>query len=169
MNKVVLLGRLTKEPEVKMTASQVSFCNFTIAVDRRFKDNNGQRQADFISCVAWRQTAQFIGNYFHKGSKILVGGSIQSRSYDDANGQKRYVTEVVVDEVDFADSTRADGQVGYSAVPTAPAAPTAPIAPAAPTAPTAPVAPMAPIAPVDMGMSDAFGPADSDDNLPFEI
>ncbi|MCQ2533933.1 MAG: single-stranded DNA-binding protein [Clostridia bacterium] len=168
MNKVVLLGRLTKDPEVKMTASQTSFCNFTIAVDRRFKDANGQRQADFISCVAWRQTAQFIGNYFRKGSKILVGGSIQSRSYDDANGQKRYVTEVVVDEVDFADSGRAEGQanVGYS-VPQAPVS----YAPAAPTAPTAPVAPTAPMSsiPVDPSMNDGFGPADADDVLPFEI
>ncbi|MCQ2482031.1 MAG: single-stranded DNA-binding protein [Clostridia bacterium] len=172
MNKVILLGRLTKEPEVKMTASQVSFCNFTIAVDRRFKDTNGQRQADFISCVAWRQTAQFIGSYFHKGSKILVGGSIQSRSYDDANGQKRYVTEVVVDEVDFADSGRNDGQAvpnGYGSVPTAPQASySAPAAPVAPTAPAAPTAPMNSI-PVDPSMNDGFGPADSDDTLPFEI
>lgn len=173
MNKVVLLGRLTKDPEVKMTASQTSFCNFTIAVDRRFKDANGQRQADFISCVAWRQTAQFIGNYFRKGSKILVGGSIQSRSYDDANGQKRYVTEVVVDEVDFADSGRGEGQNfggGYNAAPVAPNsyAPAAPAAPMAPTAPVAPTAPMSSI-PVDPSMNDGFGPADADDVLPFEI
>lgn len=168
MNKVVLLGRLTKDPEVKMTASQTSFCNFTIAVDRRFKDANGQRQADFISCVAWRQTAQFIGNYFRKGSKILVGGSIQSRSYDDANGQKRYVTEVVVDEVDFADSGRSEGQGnGAYAAPQAPAS-YAPSAPMAPTAPVAPTAPMSSI-PVDPSMNDGFGPADADDVLPFEI
>ncbi|HPG64303.1 MAG TPA: single-stranded DNA-binding protein [Saccharofermentans sp.] len=101
MNKVILIGRLTKDPEVKNTSSQVQFCNFTIAVDRRFKDANGQRQADFINCVAWRQTASFIGSYFRKGSKVAVVGSLQSRSYDDQSGQKRYVTEVVVDEVEF--------------------------------------------------------------------
>lgn len=104
MNKVILIGRLTKDPEVKNTSSQVQFCNFTIAVDRRFKDANGQRQADFINCVAWRQTAAFIGSYFRKGSKVAVVGSLQSRSYDDQSGQKRYVTEVVVDEVEFMDS-----------------------------------------------------------------
>ena len=104
MNKVILIGRLTKDPEVKNTSSQVQFCNFTIAVDRRFKDANGQRQADFINCVAWRQTASFIGSYFRKGSKVAVVGSLQSRSYDDQSGQKRYVTEVVVDEVEFMDS-----------------------------------------------------------------
>ena len=104
MNKVILIGRLTKDPEVKNTSSQVQFCNFTIAVDRRFKDANGQRQADFINCVAWRQTASFIGSYFRKGSKVAVVGSLQSRSYDDQSGQKRYVTEVVVDEIEFMDS-----------------------------------------------------------------
>jgi len=104
MNKVIFIGRLTKDPEVKNTSSQVQFCNFTIAVDRRFKDANGQRQADFINCVAWRQTAAFIGSYFRKGSKVAVVGSLQSRSYDDQSGQKRYVTEVVVDEVEFMDS-----------------------------------------------------------------
>ena len=104
MNKVILIGRLTKDPEVKNTSSQVLFCNFTIAVDRRFKDNNGQRQADFINCVAWRQTASFIGSYFRKGSKVAVVGSLQSRSYEDQSGQKRYVTEVVVDEIEFMDS-----------------------------------------------------------------
>lgn len=106
MNKVILIGRLTKDPEVKNTSSQVQFCNFTIAVDRRFKDANGQRQADFINCVAWRQTAAFIGSYFRKGSKVAVVGSLQSRSYDDQSGQKRYVTEVVVDEVEFMDSKK---------------------------------------------------------------
>ncbi|MBR6959395.1 MAG: single-stranded DNA-binding protein, partial [Clostridiales bacterium] len=89
MNKVVLVGRLTKDPEAKMTSSQVPFVNFTVAVDRRFKDSNGQRQADFINCVAWRQTASFISNYFHKGSRIGVIGSLQTRSYDGNDGQKR--------------------------------------------------------------------------------
>ena len=109
MNKVILIGRLTKDPEVKNTASQVTVCRFTLAVDRKFKDQNGQRQADFISCVAWRQTANFISSYFHKGSRIAVVGSIQTRSYEDQSGQKRYVTDVVVDEAEFVDSASNNG------------------------------------------------------------
>lgn len=105
MNKVELVGRLTKDPEIKMTSNQTKFCQFTLAVDRRFKDQNGQRQADFINCLAWRQTAEFIAKYFKKGNRIGVVGSIQTRSYDDQNGQKRFITEVVVDEAEFVEST----------------------------------------------------------------
>ena len=164
MNKVILIGRLTKDPEVKSTSSQTALCNFTIAVDRRFKDANGQRQADFISCVAWRTTASFIGSYFHKGSKIGIVGSIQSRSYDDNNGQKRYVTEVVVDEAEFVESSAASGQGqrpqgnGNGAVPPPP--------PQGSVAASAPVAPKTSIAPsMD---DDAFGD-DGDLGLPFEF
>ena len=105
MNKVILMGRLTKEPEVKNTANGTAVAKFTLAVDRRFKDANGQKQTDFISCLAWRQTATFISSYFHKGSKIAITGSIQTRSYDDKDGKKVYVTEVVVDEAEFAESS----------------------------------------------------------------
>jgi single-strand DNA-binding protein len=105
MNKVQLIGRLTKDPEIKMTSNQTKFCQFTLAVDRRFKDANGQRQADFISCLAWRQTAEFIAKYFKKGNRIGVVGNIQIRSYDDQNGQKRFVTEVVIDEAEFVESS----------------------------------------------------------------
>lgn len=105
MNKVELVGRLTKDVEIKLTSNQIQFCNFTIAVDRRFKDANGQRQADFINCVAWKQTAVFIQKYFCKGNRIGVVGSIQTRSYDDQNGQKRFITEVVVDEAEFVESS----------------------------------------------------------------
>jgi len=105
MNKVILIGRLTKEPEVKTTSSSISVCKFILAVDRSFKDANGQRQADFINCVAWRQTANFISSYFHKGSKIAVIGSIQTRNYDDKDGKKVYVTEIVVDEAEFVESS----------------------------------------------------------------
>ena len=104
MNKWCGIGRLTKEPEIKLTSNQTQFCNFTIAVDRRFKDANGQRQADFINCVAWKQTAVFIQKYFHKGNRIGVVGSIQTRSFDDQNGQKKFVTEVIVDEAEFVES-----------------------------------------------------------------
>lgn len=103
MNKVILIGRLVKDPEVKTTQSQVAFCGFTIAVDRKFK-TNGEKASDFIACVAWRQQAELLGKYFKKGSRIAVVGNLQSRSYDDANGKKVYVTEVVVDEIEFIDS-----------------------------------------------------------------
>lgn len=108
MNKVTLIGRLTKEPELKLTAKQTAYCNFTLAVDRRFKDANGDKQSDFINCVAWKQTADFINKYFHKGSRIGVCGSIQTRSYEDKNGQKVFITEVVVDEAEFVESRAAE-------------------------------------------------------------
>jgi single-strand DNA-binding protein len=104
MNKAILIGRLTKEPELKLTANQKPYCNFTLAVDRKFKDAYGQRQADFINCVAWNATAQFISKYFHKGSKIAICGSIQTRTYD-KNGQKQYITEVFAEEAEFVEST----------------------------------------------------------------
>lgn len=104
MNKVQLVGRLTKDPDLKNTSNQVAFCQFTVAVDRRFKDNEGNRQADFINCVAWRQTAAFINQYFKKGSRIGVCGSIQTRTYETNEGQRVYVTEVVVDEAEFVES-----------------------------------------------------------------
>ncbi len=122
MNKVELVGRLTKDPEIKLTSNQTQFCNFTVAVDRRFKDQNGQRQADFINCVAWRQTAVFIQKYFRKGNRIGLVGSIQTRSYDDqASGQKRFITEVVVDEAEFVESSGAPGGDAYRSEPVAPA------------------------------------------------
>ena len=114
MNKVILVGRLVKDPEVKTTQSQIAFCGFTIAVDRKFKTASGERQADFISCVAWRQQAEFLGKYFQKGSRVAVVGNLQSRTYDDANGKKVYITEVVVDEIEFVDSKHEGTQVSGS-------------------------------------------------------
>lgn len=107
MNKCELIGRLTKDPELKLTSNQTAYCNFTIAVDRRFKDANGQRQADFINCVAWKQTATFIQKYFHKGNRIGIVGSIQTRQYEDQQGVKHFVTEVIVDEAEFVESQTA--------------------------------------------------------------
>jgi len=104
MNKVELVGRLTKEPEVKMTSNQTAYCNFTVAVDRKFKDKDGNRQADFVICVAWKQTATFIQKYFHKGSRIGLTGSIQTRTYEDNEGRTVFVTEVLVDDVEFVES-----------------------------------------------------------------
>ena len=103
MNKVILTGRLTKDIEVKTTANDKEYCSFTIAVDRKFKDADGNRQADFISCTAWNKTAEFLGKYFHKGSRIGICGSIQTRSYE-KDGQKVFVTEVLVEEAEFLDS-----------------------------------------------------------------
>jgi single-strand DNA-binding protein len=108
MNHVSLLGRLTKDPEVKQTAGGNSVCSFTIAVDRKYKKADGTRDADFISCVGWRQVADIIGQYFHKGSRIGITGSIQTRSYDGQNG-KVFITEVLVEEIEFIDK-RSDDQ-----------------------------------------------------------
>lgn len=107
MNKAILVGRLTADPERRTTPNGVSVCSFSVAVDRRFKDANGERKADFINCVAWRQTAEFICNYFAKGRMIGLVGSIQTRSWTDNEGKKRYATEVIVDEAYFTDSKSA--------------------------------------------------------------
>lgn len=102
-NKIILGGRLTADPELKTTQSGVSVTSFSIAVSRpRTKD--ADKQTDFIDCVAWRQTAEFITRWFHKGSSILLEGSLQVRSFEDKNGQKRRVTEVNVDGAFFVDS-----------------------------------------------------------------
>ena len=108
LNKVVLCGRLTADPELKQTQSGIAVVTFTLAVNRRFQsrtaDQAQAQQADFINVVAWRQTAEFISKYFKKGSALCVTGSLQSRSWTDHNNQKRYATEVVVDEAMFVDS-----------------------------------------------------------------
>ena len=104
LNKVVLIGNLTADPELKQTQSGISVVSFTIAINRRYAKGKPDREADYISIVAWRQSAEFVSRYFKKGKPILVCGSIQSRSYTDNQGNKRYVTEVVADEVGFVES-----------------------------------------------------------------
>ena len=101
MNKVVLMGRFTKDPELKATASGVSVVTFTLAVDRAYTPAGQERIADFIPCVAWRQTAEFVSKHFHKGRMIAVEGSLQSRNYEDKEGNKRTVYEVIADRVYF--------------------------------------------------------------------
>lgn len=118
MNKVVLIGRLTKDPELRTTASDIAVCSFTVAVDRKFK-SEGQPTADFINVIAWRQTAEFVSKYFNKGSKIALSGSIQTRSWEDKEGSKRYATEVVADGVEFcerkSDNPQYEGkEAGYN-------------------------------------------------------
>lgn len=97
INRVVLTGRLTRDPELKTTQSGLSVATFTLAVNRQFTDKNGNRGADFINCVIWKKSAENLCNFTSKGSLIGVDGRIQTRNYDDKNGQKVYVTEVVVD------------------------------------------------------------------------
>lgn len=100
MNKVVLIGRLTKEPELRKTPTDLSVCQFTIAVNREYSKNEEQ-QTDFINCVAWRNQADNLCKYQHKGNLIAVDGSIQVRTYDNDKGIKKYVTEVVANHIDF--------------------------------------------------------------------
>lgn len=109
MNKVILMGRLARDPELRQTPSGVSVARFSIAVNRRFSGKDGQQQADFISCTAWRQTGEFICRYFQKGSMIAVVGSIQTSSWDDKDGKRQYSTEVVVDEAYFTGSRAETG------------------------------------------------------------
>ena len=104
-NKVILGGRLTADPELKTTPSGISVTSFTVAVNRRFGGKNGEdAQADFFNVTAWRQTAEFITRYFRKASSICVVGSIQTRTWTDQNGQKRFATEIVADEAYFVDA-----------------------------------------------------------------
>ena len=112
MNKVILIGRLTKDPELRKTPTDVSVCQFTIAVNRPFQQQNGERQADFINCIAWRNQAENLAKYIKKGGQIAVEGSIQTRSYDDQNGVRRFATEVICNQITFLESKRTDS--GYS-------------------------------------------------------
>ena len=104
LNKAVLAGRLTADPELKTTANGTSVCGFVIAVNRRYKTADGQQEADFITCTAWRQTAEFIAKYFSKGSAICITGTIQTRSWEDKDGNTRRATDVVAEEAYFVDS-----------------------------------------------------------------
>jgi len=104
MNKVVLIGRLTRDPELRYTGSNTPVATFTLAVNRNFSNQQGEREADFINIVVWRKQAENVKNYLTQGSQVAIDGRIQTRNYDDQNGQKRYVTEVVADNVQFLDT-----------------------------------------------------------------
>lgn len=107
MNKVVLMGRLTRDPEVRYTQTNNTLvANFSLAVNRRFTREGDTQTADFINIIAWSKTGEFVSKYFKKGQQVAVIGRIQTRSWDDQSGQKRYATEVVAEEVYFADSKR---------------------------------------------------------------
>ena len=168
-NKVILGGRLTADPELRSTQNGVMFTSFSVAVNRRYSGANNEQQTDFINCIAWRQQAEFLSKYFRKGSSICVVGSIQTRSWTDQNGQKRYATDVAVDEIQFVDSkgenpaARQGGtSYGASAYGSTPAYGNAPAA--------------APYTPASYGGSSYAGAADNaprfeemsnEDDLPF--
>ncbi len=145
INNVVLMGRLVATPELRSTGTGVSVASFTIAVERAFAKAGEQRQADFIDCVAWRQTAEFITRYFQKGSMIAVTGNIQTRNYEDKNGNKRKAVEIVVDNASFCGSKAETGTQSYSS----------------------PVAPAAPAPSFASGVESDFEEITEDDDLPF--
>ena len=106
MNKVCLVGRLTAKPELRYTNSNVAYTRFTVAVNRTFSNSQGQREADFINVIVWRRAAENVANYLDKGSQVSIDGRIQTGSYTDKDGNKRYTTDVVADNVQFLDSKR---------------------------------------------------------------
>ena len=120
MNKAILIGNLANDPETRTTSSGIAQCTFRLAVQRRFANQQGVREADFLTIVCWRQTAELCSRYLSKGRKVAVEGSIQTRSYDAQDGTKRYVTEIVAENVEFL-SSREEGQRGGYDAPAAPA------------------------------------------------
>lgn len=108
MNKVILVGNLTKDPELITTNNGTSVARFTLAVQRKYTNEQGEKEADFINCVVWRNQADNLYKYCHKGDKIGVVGAIQTRSYDGQDGTKKYATEVVADEIEFINTKKAD-------------------------------------------------------------
>ncbi|MBQ8382035.1 MAG: single-stranded DNA-binding protein [Clostridia bacterium] len=179
-NKVILGGRLTADPELKTTQSGTSVTSFSVAINRKYTADGQQPQADFINVVAWQQRAEFVSRYFRKGSSICVTGSLQTRSYTDRDGQKRTVTEVVADEVNFVDSKSENGGGQYNGAPTQNRAPQPQYAPHGQTYPPAPAQPQGgyqqtayipqsyqqtPLPTSGTGYADA--PTPGDDDLPF--
>lgn len=150
INKAIIMGRLTRDPELRHTGSGTPVCSFTVAVDNGYGEN---RQADFINCVAWNKTAEFVSKYFTKGKMIIVIGRIATRTWEGQDGKKNYVTEVVANEVSFGESKR--NQDGGSYTPQSAPAGGASYAPQAPEFP-------------GNTADDAFTPLlDTDDDLPF--
>ena len=119
LNRIILMGRLTADPELRTTPSGVSVASFSIAVERNYQ-SNGERQTDFINCVAWRQTGEFISRFFQKGRMIAVEGSLQTRRYEDKTGAKRTAYDVVVDQAYFADSKSSQSDSNATPFPTEP-------------------------------------------------
>lgn len=121
LNKIMLMGRLTTDPELKQTPNGISVATFTVAVDRNYQPKGQDKQTDFIPCVAWRNTAEFVSKYFSKGRMIVVEGALETRKYEDKSGNKRTAFEVIVDQCYFGDSKPASG--GTMDAPLPPAEP----------------------------------------------
>ena len=118
LNHITIMGRLTRDPELRRTGSGIAVASFTVAVDRDFgKNENGEKETDFIDCVAWRQTGEFVSKYFTKGRMAVVSGRLQIRSWTDKDGNKRRTAEVVADNVYFGDSRREGDNGGSFAAP----------------------------------------------------
>lgn len=151
INKAILMGRLTRDPELRHTGTGTPVCSFSIAIDNGYGEN---RQTDFINCVAWNKTAEFVSNYFSKGRMIIVIGRISTRSWEGQDGKRNYTTEVIANEVSFGESKR--NQDGGSYQPSSDSGQNSFSAPQA-----------TPQMPQDLG-SDDFAPLlDTDDDLPF--
>ena len=114
LNSAVIMGRLVADPELRTTGSGISVTSFTVAVDRRFVRQGEERQADFIDVIAWRQTAEFVSKYFRRGSMIAIQGSIQTRMYEDKNGNKRKAVEIVADNASFCGSKAESGTGNFN-------------------------------------------------------
>lgn len=113
LNHIVIMGRLTRDPELRRTGSGLAVANFCVAVERDFPNKDtGEREADFINCVAWRQTGEFVNNYFKKGSMIVVSGRLQIRNWTDDSGIKRYIAEIVAENVYFGESKKSESERG---------------------------------------------------------
>ena len=128
LNHITIMGRMTRDPELRRTGSGVPVTSFTLAVDRDFSGKDGgEKEVDFIDCVAWRSTAEFVDKYFSKGSMVIAAGRLQIRSWTDKEGNKRRTAEVVTDNVYFGDSKKSEGYIGnYSTPASANASSTAP-------------------------------------------
>lgn len=153
-NKVILMGRITHDLEMRTTPTGANVCTFSIAVDRRFQQKGEERKSDFFNIVAWRQQADFVCRYFGKGRMILVEGELQTRSYDDKNGNKVRVTEVVADRLCFTGEKSQGGAYSEYAASASSSAPAPSQAPAAP-------------APQISAPAGDFSPAATDDDYPF--
>lgn len=114
INKVIIMGRITHDLEIRQSQGGIAVLSFTVAVERGYVKQGEERQTDFINCVAWRQQAEFIGKYFSKGRMIAIEGNLRTRTYDDKNGTKHYVTEVFVDNVSFTGEKVSGGQLSDS-------------------------------------------------------
>lgn len=117
LNHITIMGRLTKDPELRRTGSGVAVASFTVAVDRDFAKDGAEKETDFIDCVAWRQTGEFVSKYFSKGRMIVVSGRLQIRSWTDNDGGKRRTAEVVADNCYFGDSKKEAPHSEYGAIP----------------------------------------------------